>query len=96
MTDTELTRYIDEWLDENAWRLDGRLLDFVLDVRLMAAGSVPASGSHEGGALRCADIRVVETCVVDTQLLLSLRSTVAFGRQGRRDRARISEAPAFT
>lgn len=43
MTDTELTRYIDEWLDENAWRLDGRLLDFVLDVRLMAAGSVPAA-----------------------------------------------------
>jgi hypothetical protein len=46
MTETELTRYIDEWLDENAWRLDARLLDFVLDVRLMAAGAVPAAADE--------------------------------------------------
>ena len=46
MTETELTRYIDEWLDENAWRLDARLLDFVLDVRLMAAEAVPAAADE--------------------------------------------------
>ena len=34
----ELIDYIDSWLDENAWRLDQRTLDFALDVRNMATG----------------------------------------------------------
>ena len=38
----DLIEYIDSWIDENAWRLDDRIIDFALDVRLMAAGtSVP-------------------------------------------------------
>ncbi|MCP3976656.1 MAG: hypothetical protein GY720_19390 [bacterium] len=35
----ELIAYIDEWIDANAWRLDERIIDFALDVRLMAAGT---------------------------------------------------------
>ena len=35
----ELIEYIDAWIEENAWRLDDRLIDFALDVRLMAAGT---------------------------------------------------------
>ena len=35
---TDLTSYIDAWLDEHAWHLDQRVLDFALDVRLIAAG----------------------------------------------------------
>jgi hypothetical protein len=27
--------FIDDWLDENAWRADSRVQDFVLDLRLM-------------------------------------------------------------
>ena len=43
MTDTatmnaELIEYIDTWLDDNAWRLDQRTLDFALDVRNIASG----------------------------------------------------------
>ncbi len=34
----ELIHYIDTWLEENAWRLDERTVDFALDVRLMATG----------------------------------------------------------
>lgn len=35
----ELIEYVDAWIEENAWRLDDRLIDFALDVRLMAAGT---------------------------------------------------------
>ena len=34
----ELIEYIDTWLDENAWHLDQRTVDFALDIRNMAAG----------------------------------------------------------
>ncbi len=39
---TELVEYIDEWIDENAWRLDERIIDFALDVRFMASGKSSA------------------------------------------------------
>ena len=38
MNTDDLTRYIDDWLDDNAWRVDARVIDFVLDVRLALAG----------------------------------------------------------
>lgn len=34
----EMIEYIDSWLEENAWRLDQRTLNFALDIRLMATG----------------------------------------------------------
>lgn len=37
-TNAALIEFIDTWLDEHAWRLDERTLDFVLDARLLAAG----------------------------------------------------------
>jgi hypothetical protein len=46
MADNDLTSYIDDWLDENAWRLDARVLDFVLDVRLLAQGEDDREGSE--------------------------------------------------
>jgi hypothetical protein len=39
MEDTELTSFIDGWLADHAWHLDARVLDFVLDVRLLASGT---------------------------------------------------------
>ena len=35
MQKQQIIEYIDQWLTENGWRLESRIHDFALDVRLM-------------------------------------------------------------
>ena len=35
MDKQHIIEYVDQWLTENGWRLDSRIHDFALDVRLM-------------------------------------------------------------
>jgi hypothetical protein len=39
VTSPDLITYIDSWLDDHAWHLDSRTIDFALDVRLMASAA---------------------------------------------------------
>ena len=37
-TTEEIVRFIDEWLDENSWKIDATMIDFALDIRRLVAG----------------------------------------------------------
>jgi hypothetical protein len=36
-TTEEVLRFIDAWLDDNGWKIDGVAMDFALDVRRLVA-----------------------------------------------------------
>ncbi len=33
----DLLRFVDQWLDDNSWKLDAAVIDFALDIRQMVA-----------------------------------------------------------
>ena len=37
----DVLRFIDEWLDRNAWKSEGWVLDFALDVRSLVEETAP-------------------------------------------------------
>lgn len=49
MDPQHLIDFIDDWLDENAWRTDSRIQDFVLDLRLLI--TAPAPEENQGTRL---------------------------------------------
>ena len=36
-TTEEIVRFIDQWLDDNSWKIDSVMLDFALDMRRLVA-----------------------------------------------------------
>lgn len=36
-TTEDILRFIDGWLDDNAWKIEGTMIDFALDVRRLVA-----------------------------------------------------------
>lgn len=37
LTDEEIVRFIDTWLDDHSWKLDSSIVDFALDLRTLIA-----------------------------------------------------------
>ena len=33
----DILRFVDQWLDENSWKLDAAVVDFALDVRQLVS-----------------------------------------------------------
>jgi len=41
-TTEDVLRFIDQWLDDHAWKVDGYVIDFALDVRSLVEETAPA------------------------------------------------------
>jgi hypothetical protein len=39
-TAEDILQFIDQWLDENVWKVDGYVIDFALDVRSLVEATI--------------------------------------------------------